>query len=608
MRPIVRNSIVVLAMTGTIVGALLSAPAASAFTSSPASTPPSSEFPQSSVTPDPTAPQTPPPGTDTGPVEETQVVPSPTQLPESVPSDAPPEASPSSPTPPIPDETSTPTPAPTAAPRQAVPNTVQCFGDSMINSLCATGVMSSALPGFTVVNNADGGMTSPAIATMAGVYPLSLSRDVTIPSSGSVKLGQPNGLPVSAGDFGRFVMDTRINGIDGRITHRPDLAESSLQWSFTRTSSGAATLAKAGAALESLDMPLPGATSIIWAGTNNLFSPAQIKRDIAAMVSLHQSVSTAPYFVVTIPPAWEGHGALRTLNRLDVNAWAEQTYGERTIPLADYLSNGALYDAGITRGQADLNAIAAGFNPASFWASAIDKTHFSAPGRAVSAKYLASFVRDGNTFNNANSRFNASSTMDVRVSGSKVTVSGIALDYSDLFNSIQVGVTINAKWMGATMASKPSTHLYAYGIPGEHSYSWTFDLKPGSHFICSVAVGFGAGEHHYPACRSVTVAEPTPPVGSMAIADIGNRTTAIYGWAYDPDRMRDAISVAVLIDGRWFTAVSANGPTPYLSWVPGSHSFWAAAKLSAGQHATCAVAITGSGAMTNLGCQSFTVR
>ncbi|WP_424467915.1 hypothetical protein [Pseudoclavibacter helvolus] len=451
-------------------------------------------------------------------------------------------------------------------------------------------------------------MTSPAIATMAGVYQLSLARDVTIPASGSVLLGQPSGMPVSAADFGRFVMDVRINGVDGRITHRPDLSEQSLQWRFTRTSAGAATLAKAGTALESLDKPLAGAASIIWAGTNNLLAPEQIKRDIAAIVNLHKSISNAPYYVVTVPPAWEGHGAIRTHNRIQVNNWIVQNFGSQTIPLSDYLSNGALYDAGITRGQSDLNAIASGFNPSSFWASSIDKTHLSPVGRTITAKYFASFVRDGNTYGKAMARFDATSTMDVRVSGHKVTVSGTAFDYSDMFDSIPVGVTINATWMGATMASQPSTHLFQYGIPGQHTYSWTFDLQPGSHFICAVAVGFGAGNHHYPACKSVTVAQPTPPVGSMAIADIGNRTTAVYGWAYDPDRLRDAISVAILVDGKWVTAVSANGPTPYLPWIPGNHSFWAGVKLAPGGHATCAVAIAGSGAMTNLGCKAFTVR
>lgn len=120
---------------------------------------------------------------------------------------------------------------------------------------------------------------------------------------------------------------------------------------------------------------------MFWAGTNNLDRPEQFKNDIKNMVALHTKTSNAPYYVVTVPPAWEGFNTATTNNRLSINAWIEQTYGQRTIPLSDYLSNGVLYDGGFTPTAADRGGIAAAFNPCALWRSATDKTHLARPAR-----------------------------------------------------------------------------------------------------------------------------------------------------------------------------------------------------------------------------------
>ncbi|MBS3177813.1 MULTISPECIES: hypothetical protein [unclassified Pseudoclavibacter] len=450
-------------------------------------------------------------------------------------------------------------------------------------------------------------MTSAGIATAGGVHQLYLSRSVTIPASGSVQLASPVGKPYPDAKLGRLVMDAQIGGIDGKLTQRPDLTDPRQLWVFTRDAAGAAKTVAQNAPIVSLDKPRPGATSIFWLGSNNLDDMARVKDDTARMIELHQATSNAPFYVVELPPAWGGNEHPVTANRKSLNAWIKQNYGERVIPLADYLSNGALYDAGITRTQADLDAIARGVNPRSFWMSATDLTHMNSTGQNVAARYFARFVRDDETYSQAYSRFNAQSTMNVSVNGGQVTVSGHAFDYSDLFQSIPVGITVNGAW-NATMASGASTNLFAYGIPGRHSYSMTFNLNPGKHFICSVGVNFGAGNDYFPACQTVTVQKAAAPIGQVMDAPASNRMHQFAGWTYTPGNPARSIPVAILVDGKWRHAITANRDSPYLKGVPGKHAFWTAAVFAPGKHSMCAVAIESDTNMTNLGCKDFVIK
>lgn len=574
-----------------------------------------------SLTPAAASPTQPPESpSPTAPVEEPPAAPpaTPAPTPSEAPTPGPPteatEQPPTTAVPTAPSPNPTPEPSPTDFgddPTEleqrslvATTPTVQCYGDSMGAGLCGDGFLANALPGYNVIDNSIGGSSSPAIATIAGAYQLSLSATVTIPASGSINLAQPAGLPTAKDVFRALVMDAEIGGIQGHLWHQPYWGNPAEEWRFTRYTPGAATTVAAGTPIRSLDMPVPGATTVIWAGTNSLGTPEQVKRDIAAIVDLHVRTSNAPYFVVTLQPAWEGVGGALYNNRQNVNRWIEATYGERAIPLGTYVDNGALYDAGIFRTPTDVSNIARGLMPRSFWASPTDAVHFNATGYRVLGKYVASFVRDGNTFSNAVSRFDAVSQMNVNVHGSRVTVSGHAYDHSDLLNSIDVGVSINNVWRGATHANAPSPQLLPYGVLGSHSFSWTFELSPGTHSVCSVGVNFGAGDHRY-SCTNVTVESPKGPLGDIAIG-AGNGSATIYGWSYDPSRSSQSLNVAVLIDGRWHGAVRADQASPYLG-IPGQHAYATSVKLSRGQHTACTVAYGVTGQTTTLGCRTFTL-
>lgn len=461
------------------------------------------------------------------------------------------------------------------------PTVVQCYGDSMLDALCrpAPQALGATMPGVGLRNFAIGGMTSTSIAIAAGLHQLSLSRAAVIPASGAVELAEPVGLVESAQLTGRLVMRASIGGVEGLLNHRPDLSQ---PWRFTRDAAGTAVSLPPGTPIQSLQQPRAGAASIVWAGTNNLERPDRVLQDVAAIVEAHQAVSDAPVWVVSVTPAWSDSSSVVGRNRVQINAQLERWYGQRYIPLDEYLANGALYESGITTTQADRDAIASGFNPRSFWLNESDRTHLNFAGQMAAARLLDRFVTKGATLDSVRARFDAISTMDVAVSGRSVTVSGWAADHSDLFRSIQVGVTIDGRWMGATQADLPSDHLFAYGIPGRHGYSWRFDaLAPGDHLICSVAVGFGAGKDHYPACRTVTVRAAQQPQaapqaeqpaaqatqGGAAAQPAPADATASPDWTLV--EAEPSLAVAVLLDGRWHTAVRADAGS-------GERAVWAA--------------------------------
>lgn len=607
--------------------ALLVAPLAPAV-ASPTSTPPASDpsldgqLTDGAVqSPQQTA-ATPPTGTAAPTAAPTAVAPSPSpQSSETDDAEVPPAstgpsadedlqqpttAGPASPTAPSTPPTATAPPVPSATPesRQSSPTTVQCYGSSSIDYLCGGGHLGTYLPGWNVRNYGVGSIGPVAIGTIAGVYQTSLSKTILVPGSGSVNLGDVVGLPMDSRYLGRITFDVEIGGIRGKITHFPDLADASLHWKFTRSGSGSPLWVAAGTRINSLETPLPGSSSVLWIGANGIEDTARVKEVIAKVVEAHTAVGAKAY-VIQLPPRWDYSNPLNN-NRNQVNAWIRQTYGERAIPLSDYLLNGALTDAGRVPTAADYGSMGVGLMPKSFWMAPDDSTHMNPLGMTTAGRYLSRWVKDAYTYSEAVKRFDVNSTANVRVSGTSVTVSGHAFDLSDMYTTIPVGITVDGKWH-ATSADRASSNLHAYGIPGAHGYSMTFELSPGDHFICTVGVGFGAGNNSLPPCQTVTVVKQAAPLGQMALADASGRVKVFYGWALAPSTPSRSISVAILIDGSWHHAVSADLPSPGLG-VAGKHGFWAAASLSPGRHSACAVAIESASNMTNLGCQEFTIR
>ncbi len=502
-----------------------------------------------------------------------------------------------------------PQPVPFVPGAAAGPQTLQCYGDSILGSVCGRtpdAPLNSVVPDWTLLDRSLGGHWSTGIAVNAGAYRMQLTEPVTIPASGDASLPMPFLFEVPADSIGGLTMHVSIAGIEGTLINRPDLK---ISWRFQRFTPGDAVEVQPGTPIVSLGAMLPGAASVIWAGTNNLTATAQILADVEAMVALHQSISDQPYWIVGVTPAWGNAGSIYGIARKAVNQVLEERYGDHYVPVDEYIGNGALTDAGIMPSSLDRSWIDAGLNPPSFH-SATDWIHFNRTGQDAIARFLSRFVRDGATRAQQRALFDAVAAMQVDVRGSTVTVRGWAFDQSDLYRAIPVGVTIDDVWTATTMADRPSPDLARYGVPGGHSFTWSGTVTSGGSVkVCMVGVGFGAGAHAYPPCQTVNV-QPMLPQGDLALVDVGGGTMAIVGWGFDHANLYAHLPVGVIIDGNWFAAIRANLSSPYLRpyGVPGDHAFFQGARVGKGTHSVCAVGVsevTGRNAI--LKCESITL-
>lgn len=490
------------------------------------------------------------------------------------------------------------------------PYTLQCYGDSILGSTCGSNPdspLNSVLGDWTTLDHTLGGHWSTSIAVNAGAYRMQLVEPVTIAATGYTSLPTPFMFEVPVDSMGGMSFRVSIGGVEGTLVHRPDL---DIEWRFARALAGDPVPVAPGTPIVSLGAMAPGAASIIWAGTNNLTSTSQILADVEAMVALHTSISDQPFWVASITPAWGNSGSVYGLARTKVNEQLELRYGDRYIPVDEYLSNGALTDAGIMPTSADRSWIASGLNPPSFHSTS-DWVHFNRAGQGAIARFLARFIQGGATLAQQRSLFDAEAAMQVDVHGSTITVRGWSFDRSDLYERIPVGITIDDQWMLATFADRPSPELAMYGVPGGHGFRWSKTLPDGgSHKVCIVGVGIGAGGNAYPPC--ITVDLPTLlPQGDLSLIDVGGGTMAIVGWGFDHADLYARIPVGIIIDNQWFAGITAGLPSPYLRpyGVPGDHAFFQGAHVGKGMHSVCAVGVsTVTGRNAILKCDSISLK
>lgn len=503
-----------------------------------------------------------------------------------------------------------PQPVPFAAPPAVAPQTVQCYGDSLLGGVCgpdASSPLAAVLPGWTTLAYSLGGHTSTSIAVNTGAYRMQLTQAFTIAPTEATNLPEPYLAEVPVGVMGGVILKVSIADIPGTLIHRPDIG---ISWRFVRDNPGDAVDVVPGTPIVSLQAMAPGAASIIWAGTNNLTAPDQIVADVAAMVAHHRAVSDQPYWVVSITPAWGNSGSVYGIARTQVNRQLDQLYGDRYVPLDEYIGNGAITDAGFVPTAADRSWIASGLNPPVFHSSQ-DWVHFNRTGSEAIARFLARFVAGGTTATQQRALFNAEAALQVDVQGSTITARGWAFDRSDLYDRIPVGMTIDGQWMGAIYAGDPSPELAAFGVPASHGFRWSMALADGRTYqICIVGVGIGVGANAYPPCVSVTIPVLLPQ-GDLSLVDVGGGTMAIMGWGFDHANLYAQIPVGLIVDGRWLGAVTAALPSPYLRpyGVPGDHAFFAGAQVGRGSHSVCAVGVSNvTGRSAVLGCSSIVLQ
>jgi hypothetical protein len=206
-------------------------------------------------------------------------------------------------------------------------------------------------------------------------------------------------------------------------------------------------------------------------------------------------------------------------------------------------------------------------------------------------------------------------TGQLRVSGGarSATVSGWALD-PETAAPIDVHVYVDGQWAAAVRADATSTEVRT-DVPGlgtAHGFTKELAVAPGPHRVCAYAINVRQGTSN-PELGCVSVLVGLPAIGNLEVASATGASVRVRGWALDPDTSAP-IDVHVYVDGRYTTAVTAEGRRPDVEAVHpdtgAAHGFETTAVLAPGQHRVCAFAINVLGGVAGnpaLGCLTVTV-
>lgn len=192
----------------------------------------------------------------------------------------------------------------------------------------------------------------------------------------------------------------------------------------------------------------------------------------------------------------------------------------------------------------------------------------------------------------------------------ELTVSGWAIDESDLNAAVTVTMMINGKPVAAKTANAPYPALAFYGVPGDHGF--TFAAKApldGANEVCVIAGNVGGGVDARIGCQTVTVTYPKiDPVGTMTATAAATGVISVTGWAADTSASSEAITVRVTDNGTQVSSVVANRSTP-VGTVAGNHGYTASfTPKENGTHSVCAIGVNiYGGTDRSLGCANVTV-
>jgi hypothetical protein len=219
----------------------------------------------------------------------------------------------------------------------------------------------------------------------------------------------------------------------------------------------------------------------------------------------------------------------------------------------------------------------------------------------------------------ANAEFLPRGRLDTAtVSGRNVSLSGWALDLDTPTEPVDVHIYVNGRYWDAVTADATRADVGAVfaGAGPNHGFRGSWDMAPGRHTVCALALNRGAGQGNPSlGCHRVTVeAWAWQPSGNFegAVAHPDGRVD-IRGWAWDPDAGSGSSRVHVYVDGRGALALTADDyRSDVAAAFPGAgpdHGFGATLRMSSGRHTVCVYAINvGFGtANTVLGCRVVTV-
>ncbi|QZQ54340.1 glycoside hydrolase family 6 protein [Curtobacterium sp. TC1] len=183
--------------------------------------------------------------------------------------------------------------------------------------------------------------------------------------------------------------------------------------------------------------------------------------------------------------------------------------------------------------------------------------------------------------------------------GGGVRVRGWAFDEDDPTQPVRVRATVDGVAAGAVTAGLRRTDVdAAAGVGATHGFEAVVPASAGARRVCVTAVNIGAGSDTTLGCATVRAFRHDPYVALESVT--GKRGgISVRGWAFDGDAVTSASTVAITVDGRRVTSLSAGRVRADVdrTWGSGAqHGFAGTVALKAGKRTVCAVARnTGTG-------------
>jgi len=270
---------------------------------------------------------------------------------------------------------------PTRATVDALPRPMALTGAG--DSLTANGVYLSrveAVTGWTTTNLGVSGNTSTEVAIrQGGVRPLLTVTGDQIPATGSVAVTtvDPGSSFRGAGTTsGAFSWPGTLAGVPGTFIHHSELSPVTRE--FVRDTAGTAVACPPGTPFYGTDGDAHrDEIQVIWVGRNNILNPADVIRDVAAMVA-HLTPYVKRYIVMGVTNGTnEPFGSANYNAVIAINQQLADIYGERFLDIRRYLIDQAQADLGQTPTPEDLTAISEDRIPPQLH---IDSIHFTTAG------------------------------------------------------------------------------------------------------------------------------------------------------------------------------------------------------------------------------------
>jgi hypothetical protein len=171
-----------------------------------------------------------------------------------------------------------------------------------------------------------------------------------------------------------------------------------------------------------------------------------------------------------------------------------------------------------------------------------------------------------------------------------IHVSGWTFDRDAFSTPITTVITIDGTAHNVVAnAARPVVPAATYGNAGpNHGFDVTYPVSQGSHRVCVTTKNVGYGTDNSLGCKTLTLQES--PVGNLDSAGKSGSRLRVTGWAYDPDALSTALSVAIRIDSTTYTTVADIARRDVEAAHPGVgqyHGFAQSYTVPEGSHKVC---------------------